>query len=144
MTANLDVGTSVHFSLTIDNKSMGDFNTCSGLGIEVVTQTYNEGGNNGYVHTLPTRLNYPNVQLTRPLVPESADVTNWINTIMTGIQRPTMEICALRADKSLIVRWSLSNALPTKWTSPPFDPGKGEVALEQIEIAYSGFTASAE
>ena len=141
---NLDAGTSVHFRLTVDNADMGLFSTCSGLGIEVETETFKEGGNNAYAHILPTRLNFSNVQPTRALVPQSAEITNWINTITTGIQRPTVEICALRPDQSLIVRWTLYNALPTRWTAPQFDPSRGEAAFELVEIAYSYFTAAGE
>jgi phage tail-like protein len=142
--APLDVGTSVHFTLTIDNQAMGQFNTCSGLGVQVETETFREGGNNAYAYVLPTRLSFTNVQLTRALVPESAEITNWINTITTGIQPSTVEICALRSDKTLIIRWTLYNALPTRWTAPQFDPRQGDVAYETVEIAYSYFTASGE
>lgn len=143
-TSGLDAGTSVFFGLTIDGQDMGLFNTCSGLGIEVETETYNEGGNNSYVHILPTRLKYPTLQLTRPLTPDSAKLTTWINSIITGIQRPTIELAARRADQSLVVRWSLYDAMPTGWTAPEFDPSRGEVATEVVQIAYNGFVASAE
>jgi phage tail-like protein len=143
-TTTLDPGTTVFFRLTVDGQDMGLFNECDGLGIQVETETYSEGGNNGYDHQLPTRLKYPNLRLTRPLTPDSAKVITWINSILTGIQRPTIEVAALRANGSLVVRWSLYDALPVNWTGPTFDPNRSEVATEVLEIAYQGFDSSGE
>jgi phage tail-like protein len=140
----LDPGSSVFFRLTIDGQDMGLFNQCDGLGVEVETETYSEGGNNGYDHHLPTRLKYPTLRLTRPLTPDSAKLTAWINTIVTGIQRPTIEIAALRANGTLVTRWSLYDALPTHWTGPLLDPSRNEVATETLELAYHGFTSAGE
>ncbi len=36
---------SVCFAVTIDKKSLGTFNSCEGLGVEVVLEQREEGGN---------------------------------------------------------------------------------------------------
>ena len=46
---------------------LGTFNSCEGLGVEVVLEQREEGGNNGFVWQLPTRMKYSNVKLSRPL-----------------------------------------------------------------------------
>ena len=57
---------SVCFAVTIDDMQLGTFNSCEGLGVEVVMEQREEGGNNGFVWQLPTRMKFSNVKLTRP------------------------------------------------------------------------------
>jgi phage tail-like protein len=141
-TSSLDPGSSVFFRLTIDGQDMGLFNGCEGLGMQVEVESYNEGGNNGYATKLPSRLTYSPLRLTRPLTPDSATLTNWINSIITGIERPTIEVAALRADGSLVTQWSLLEALPSSWTGPTLDPSSTNVATEVLEIVYHGFVST--
>jgi phage tail-like protein len=141
-TSNLDPGSSLFFKLTIDGQDMGLFNGCEGLAMQVEVETYNEGGNNSYATHLPSRLTYSALRLTRPLTPDSATLTNWISSIVTGIQRPTVEIAALRADGTMVTQWSLLEALPSSWTGPVLDPASTEVATESLEIVYHGFIST--
>jgi phage tail-like protein len=137
---SLDPGSSIYFKLTIDGLDLGLFNTCEGLSAEVVVEQYREGGNNGYTTQLPSRVNHSNITLTRPLTPDSAKLTAWISSVATGIQRPTAQIAALRADGSLVAQWGLLDALPVRWTGPTLDPANATVATEKLEIAHHGFT----
>lgn len=141
MTENpaLDPGSSLFFRLTIDGQDMGIFNGCEGLAVQVEIEEYAEGGNNGYVTRLPGRLKHSTLRLTRPLTPESSKVTSWISSIVTGVQRPTVEISALRADGSLVTQWGLLDALPSNWTGPTLDPASTNVATETLEIVFHGF-----
>ena len=45
----------VAFSVELDKMSVGTFSSCEGLGLEVVMEQREEGGNNGLVWQLPTR-----------------------------------------------------------------------------------------
>jgi phage tail-like protein len=135
----LDPGSSLFFRLTIDGQDMGIWSGCEGLAVEVEIEEYAEGGNNGYVTRLPGRLKHSTLRLTRPLTPDSAKVTNWISTVVTGIQRPTVDVSALRADGSMVTQWSLLDALPSNWTGPSLDPSSNNVATETLEIVFHGF-----
>ena len=65
------------FSVVVDIHDLGSFTACEGLGVEVVLEQREEGGNNEFVHQLPVRMKYPNVKLTRALNGESALVAQW-------------------------------------------------------------------
>src|SRR5215475_13243206 len=134
-----DPGTSVFFRLTIDGNDLGTFNTCTGLSCEVVVEQREEGGTNGYVWQIPSRLQYSNVTLTRPLTPDTAKVARWFSSMLKGVVRKTGEIAALRPDGAVLVRWGLLDVVPVRWQGPPFVPASQQVATETVEIAHHGF-----
>ncbi|WP_030911926.1 phage tail protein [Streptomyces sp. NRRL F-5126] len=140
MSSDLDPGSTIFFTLSIDGESLGFFNGCEGLSSEVEVEDRQEGGNNGFVWRLPTRVTFSTIRLTRPLTAETASVAAWISSITTGVQRPTAEISALRADGSLVARWGLLDVLPVRWQGPSLDPANPSVATEVLEITHHGFT----
>ncbi|MFE4513873.1 phage tail protein [Kitasatospora sp. NPDC056783] len=140
MTTTKDPGSSIFFRLTIDGLDLGLFNSCDGLAAHVETEEWQEGGNNGHVWKLPTRVRHTPVRLSRPLTPETARVTAWVSSVATGITRPTAQIVALRADGSQVAQWGLLDVLPLSWTGPTLDPASPTVATEVLEIAHHGFT----
>jgi phage tail-like protein len=137
--STLDPGSSLYFRLMIDGQDMGLFNGCEGLAVEVEVEEYSEGGNNGYVTRLPSRLKHSTLKLTRPLTPDSVKLTTWVSSITTGVVRPTVQIAALRADGSQVAQWGLLEALPSSWTGPTLDPSSETVATETVEIVFHGF-----
>ena len=76
--ATTDPAVSVCFTVTVDDESLGYFSTCEGLGVEVVMEQREEGGNNGFIWQLPTRLKYSNVKLTRAVGKDSAAGHPWL------------------------------------------------------------------
>jgi phage tail-like protein len=140
MPQELDPGTSVFFTLSIDGESLGYFNECEGLSSQVEIEQRQEGGNNGFVWQLPTRVTFSNIRLTRPLTPDTTKVAKWISSIQTGIKRPTAQIRALRADGSEVARWGLIDVLPVSWQGPSLNPASPAVATEVLEITHHGFT----
>ena len=106
-TTDIDPAVSVCFVVTIDNMSLGAFNSCEGLGCEVVMEQREEGGNNGYVWQLPTRIKYSNIKLGRPVTRDTEKVAKWFASIATGVQRKTGQIKAMTADGTVVAQWGL-------------------------------------
>ncbi len=138
--ADTDPATTVYFTVTVDDIELGTFNTCEGLGVEVVLETREEGGNNTFVWQLPSRLKYPNVKLSRPLTKETEKVAQWFISMTTGVTRKTAQIVALAPEGQVIARWGLADVVPVRWSGPSFNPDSAKVAIETIEIAHHGFT----
>jgi phage tail-like protein len=138
--ARQDPGSTVWFTLSIDGESLGHFNGCEGLSSQVEIEHRQEGGNNGFVWALPTRVTFSTIRLTRPLTSDTAKVAKWISSVQTGIKRPTAQITALRADGSEVARWGLLDVLPVSWQGPSLDPANPAVATEVLEITHHGFT----
>ncbi|MFD8812635.1 phage tail protein [Streptomyces sp. NPDC059627] len=133
-------GTSVHFKLRIDGIDLGHFTTCQGLSAQVEVEQRVEGGNNGFVWQLPTRVSFPNVTMTRPLTAESTKVTRFLAGMSQRVTRGTAQISALRPNLTeSIVEWSLRDVVVVGWSGPSFDPASSQGAVESIELAHHGF-----
>ena len=137
-----DPAVSVCFAVSIDDKDLGTFNSVEGLGIEVVLEQREEGGNNGFVWQLPTRLKYPNVKLSRPLGPDTMKVARWFSSMTGGVTRRTATIVAMTADDQVVARWGLADVVPVRWSGPSLNLDSPKVATETIEIAHHGFLPS--
>ena len=130
---------SVCFSVEIDDKELGSFNSCDGLGCEVVIEQREEGGNNGFVWQLPTRVKFGNVKLTRPVGKDSAKLTAWLASFATGVTRQTATISARGSDNEVVASWSLDGVIPVRWSGPQLSPDSPKVATETIELAHHSF-----
>ena len=134
-----DPAVSVYFTVKIDNRDLGVFTQCDGLGCEVVIEQREEGGNNGFVHQLPGRLKFTNVKLTRPVNQDTMKVSDWFASMTKGVTRTEAEIVALSRDGNPVVTWHLEGVIPVKWTGPQLSVDSPKVATETIELAHHGF-----
>lgn len=137
---DLDPATTIRFVVKIDDTDLGWFNSCDGLGAQVEIHTLEEGGNNQYVHQLPTRIKYPNITLSRPLTAATAKIAAWFATMPDRVQPKTGEIVAMRGDGSVVARWSLRGVVPVSWSGPNLSPDNPKVATETIVVAHHGFS----
>jgi phage tail-like protein len=140
-----DPAVSVCFVVSFDDIGLGAFNSCEGLGCEVVIEQREEGGNNGFVWQLPTRIKYPNIKLSRPLTKDTETVTKWLAKAVQGSGKRSDEgnktgiIKAMRADGTVVASWGLLDVVPVRWTGPSLNPDSPKVATETLEVAHHGF-----
>jgi phage tail-like protein len=137
--ADDDSPVGVAFSVELDKTSIGMFNSCEGLGLEVVLEQREEGGNNMMVWQLPTRMKYSNIKLTRPVGPDSHKLTTWITNALHSVKPITAVISALSADGKPVAKWSLNGVVPVRWTGPSLNLDSPKVFTETLEIAHHGF-----
>jgi phage tail-like protein len=142
-----DPAVSVCFVVQLDKIGLGAWNSCEGLGCEVVIEQREEGGNNGFVWQLPTRIKYPNIKLTRPLTKETKEVAKWFTGWVergarwSGTGTSTGLIKAMTADGTVVAQWDLLGVVPVRWTGPSLNPDSPKVATETIEFAHHGFAS---
>ena len=142
MAVDTDPAVSVCFVVQIDDHQLGAFNSCEGLGCEVILEQREEGGNNSYVWQLPTRLKYSNVKLTRPITRDTEKVAQWFASMATGFTRRTATIQAMTLDGTVVAEWSLAGVVPVRWQGPSLSPDSPKVATETVEIAHHGFLSA--
>ena len=136
--ADEDPAISVCFEVSIDDDSLGVFNSCEGLGCEFVVEQREEGGNNSMVWQLPTRMKYTNVKLTRPIGADSAKLTKWFAGMVNGVKPTTMVISAKSRFDEKVAEWSLVGVVPVRWTGPSLNFDTVKVATETLEVAHHG------
>ncbi|HEU5483625.1 MAG TPA: phage tail protein [Microlunatus sp.] len=139
MSENKDPAVSICFKVKIDSDDLGSFNSCEGLGLEVVLEQREEGGNNAFVWQLPTRIKYGNVKLSRPVGKDSAKLTAWLCSFASGVQRQTATITAMTGDFDVVATWNLDGVIPVRWSGPTLNPDTPKVAMETVELAHHGF-----
>jgi len=135
-----DPATTVFFHLEVDNLSAGWWNSFEGLGMETAIEQREEGGNNIWVHQLPTRLKFSNIKLSRPLNEDSNKVAVWFTKFLTKLERTnTATIKAVDGKGKVIAEWNLRGVVPVRWTGPSFSVDAPKMAVETLELAHHGF-----
>jgi phage tail-like protein len=136
---NADPAISNLFKVSIDGHELGVFTACDGLGVEVVLEQREEGGNNEFVHQLPVRMKYTNIKLTRPVDAQSKEVSRWLAQMEGTITRASAEITALGVDSKPVTSWKLKGVIPVRWQGPSLAADSAKAATETLELAHHGF-----
>jgi len=121
----------------------GEFAECDGLEMTMEPKKVKEGGNNtGAVHLIGP-VTYGNLTLKRGMT-ASLDVWTWFRLATAGSTR------GLRAQGVVIVRdpsgqrgvlrFEITDCLPTKVKGPSLNAKDGQVAIEELQLAYSTLT----
>ncbi|WP_243075113.1 phage tail protein [Microbacterium sp. SS28] len=129
----------VSYEVMLDKETLGAFATCEGLGVEVVLETREEGGNNAFPWQFASRLKFPNIKLTRPLSAESGKVVRWILGFADERKHSSGVITAMDSRGDPVLSWELTGVLPVRWTGPSLNAESSKVAIETLELAHHGF-----
>ena len=139
---------SFYFKISIDGlDAESDFQEVTGLTMSVDTVALNEGGQNRYVHNLPTRAKSERLVLKRGLK-VSSNLINWCKKAIEefSFSPKTIDIFLLDpgADpaNNILASWRLTNAFPVKWSLSSLNAMNNELAIETIELQYHRFTNS--
>jgi len=114
------------------------FQKVSGIGSTISTRTFNEGGQNLYVHRLPERVEYENLVLERGLVIIGSPLVYRFNQAMEQFSfNPCLVLVTLHELQGIpITGWLFRNAYPVKWEISEFNADENAVVIESMELAY--------
>jgi phage tail-like protein len=126
------------FNVLRNGEMLGKFAECSGLAAEYEVTDYNEGGNNDYVHRLRGRVRYPNVTLKRGVTTEDA-LLKWFYEVKASAERPPVIIQLTDMVGAPLREFSLTSAMPIRWTGPSIAASSTNPATESLEIVHLGF-----
>lgn len=143
----MDPAVTVGFSVEVDGQSIGVFTSIEGLSFEIKLDPVTEGGNNGFIHQLPSRVTYQNVKLKRPVNKDSQTIVNWFNKLIREMNsgkatRSTMKITAKNTAGDDVATWNLQGVIPVKWQGPGLNTDSAKQAEETLELAHHGFLES--
>jgi phage tail-like protein len=116
------------------------FQSVSGLTIDVNLDTYNEGGENRFVHRLPGRTRYTDLVLKRGMTLISG-LTAWcIDAVENFNYQPTNLIISLLNEEHLPVSsWYVTHAIPIKYDIAGLNAEQGQIVIESLTLRYEYF-----
>ncbi|MCW2997660.1 MAG: hypothetical protein JWQ20_4087 [Conexibacter sp.] len=115
---------------------VGAFLEISGIGIQIDTHEYAEGGNNAFVWRLRGRTRHPNVTLKSGLT-DQAVLYEWASGgAISGPQ--DVHVFFLGPDRRVLQMFALLSASPVRWTGPSANIAANAVGTESLEIAHNG------
>jgi phage tail-like protein len=115
----------------------GYFASVTGFSSQADVLEYPEGGQNTFVHRLPTRVKQGNVTLKRGVIPDSV-LYEWFQKSTVQVEPVTLTITMLDTTGSAVKTWNLINAYPVKWTGGDLNASSTEILTESLEIAHNG------
>ncbi|WP_448205610.1 phage tail protein [Azospirillum sp. sgz302134] len=121
------------------------FQEVSGLEARIDTEELVEGGENRYVHQLPTRTRSPNLVLRRGYVTAPSFLSEWAaqtigSTLFLPVRPLTLLVLLLDERGQPLVEWNVARAWPVRWVTGPFDSMKNEVLTEVLEFSCAYIT----
>lgn len=135
------------FELTVDGVQIGWFLEVTGLEMTVETESYAEGGQNGFVHKFPGRTTWPNLVLKRGVTKDD-NLMLWVRKSSgegfaaagSKLARPTGAVSVVDHQGKVLRTWSLIDPFPVKWTGPRLSAADASPLTEEVEVAHHGFT----
>ena len=116
------------------------FQEVSGLNVEVQTESYSEGGENRFVHKLPTRTQYSNLTLKRGFFTFSGVIEWCRNAIENYDFKPTNLLISLLNESEIPLNsWYIVNAIPVKWDVSAFNAEQSQAVIETLTLSYQYF-----
>jgi len=118
------------------------FQEVSGLGSELAFEEFREGGENRFVHRLPTGIKHGPLELKRGVGSVDSPLVQWCRATMDGdglarIQTLPLSVYLMNAEQVPVRAWQFADAFPIKWEFDPFNATRNEVAIEKIVLGYS-------
>jgi phage tail-like protein len=124
----------------IQGTNEGSFQEVSGLNIKLGKEDIKEGGENRFVHRLPSRPQFENLVLKRGMVTGSA-LLDWIEdaTEQFTFSPKTVVVILMDENSSPLVSWQFNNAYPVSYQVSPFKSQEGALVVETVELCYDYF-----
>lgn len=118
------------------------FSECDGLEMKMEPKTIQEGGNNACQHHLVGPVTYGTLSLKRGMT-TNFDLWKWFESTQNSLagrrQRADADVIIYTseaAQKEVAAHFLLTRCLPTKLKVPALSAKDGQIAIEEMEIAY--------
>ena len=133
------------FRVDIDGaESDTSFQEVSGLEVQFETEDVVEGGQNRFVHRLPTRTKYSNLLLKRGVVTQASAFGMWVSRALSAglVQQSgakTIGIKLINEKKQPLIAWNVFGAYPLRWEHSQLNAMGNDVLIETVELSYQFF-----
>jgi phage tail-like protein len=130
-----------HFKVEIAGfEGENGFQTVDGLGMDITSHDYAEGGENTFTHRFPQQIAYKDLTLKRGIVVNS-DFIKWCrDAAELFIFAPrNVTVTLLNEEHQPLAAWHFRNAWPKGWSLTPLDAMSNAVSVESVILAYQYF-----
>ncbi|AQR73692.1 phage tail protein [Sphingomonas sp. LM7] len=133
------------FRVDIDGaESDTSFQEVSGLEVQFESEDVVEGGQNRFVHRLPTRTKYSNLLLKRGVVTQASAFGGWVSRALSGGlvrqgSAKTINVKLLNEKRQPLVVWNVFGAYPLRWEHSQLNAMGNDVLIETVELSYQFF-----
>ncbi len=131
------------YRVEIDGLVVAGFSEVTGLGSEIETEEFKEGGT-GFVHRLPAGFKQSNIVLKKGMG-LSTDLIEWYQEVVKALRfgkpipkSPNLYISLIDGEGRERVRFRITAAYPVKWSGPELKGSGSDVAIETIELVHEG------
>lgn len=116
------------------------FQEVSGLKVTLGMEERKEGGENDFVHHLPTPAKYENLVLKRCLLSNSM-LTAWCKNALEDFKfdPKDIELQLLGANGGSLASWSIVQAYPISWELSALNSTSNQLAIETLTLKYRNF-----
>lgn len=116
------------------------FQEVSGLKVTVKVTEKMEGGDNYFIHYLPSPPKYANLVLKRCLIPNSS-LDAWCRNALENFkfQPMDLQVVLLSANADPLSSWTIFKAIPLSWELSALGSTKNELAIETLTLKYKNF-----
>lgn len=117
-----------------------EFQSVSGLSVELQTEEFAEGGENRFKHKMPVRTSFPNLVLKRGIKINS-ELISWCRNAVENFEIVPKDITVslLNEEHEPLTTWNIVHAWPVKWSVTDFNAEESKIVIESIELAYNYF-----
>ena len=128
------------FTVHVDGcaTDLGSWSKVSGLGTSWIISARDGGDASNHRWYLPGVSRLSTVTLTRAAGAHSELVKDWLSDAATSFRTTTVTITLIGLAGQPPTTWTLSRALPTKWSVTGFDAGASKTILETLEFSHDG------
>ncbi len=121
-------------------KNDHQFQSVSGLSVDLETEEIAEGGENRFKHKIPVRTKYANLVLKRGLLLDSG-VIKWFKKAIEDFDIKPIDLTVklLNEKHEPLLTWSIAHAYPVKWNVGDFNAEENKLVIETMELSYNYF-----
>ncbi len=130
----------VEFSGISTQKNDHQFQSVTGLNVDLDTEEIAEGGENRFKHKIPVRTKYPNLVLKRGMLIDSG-VIEWCRKALEDFEFQPVNLTVKLLDEKHdpLVSWNIVHAYPVKWDVGEFNAEESKLVIESLELSYNYF-----
>jgi phage tail-like protein len=129
------------FLVAVDNMKYAAFNECVLPNVQVKTEEVVEGGQNAFIHKLPTNVDVGTFTLKRGITRNKLFLKWYMQVVEGKIKDSTKQVTLIMLDSLSIplMTFNFRDAYPVKWRGPSLKSDTSAVAIEEVEFVHHGF-----